>query len=367
MYIPDTLEDAALHLARVKQAALQITTQQKQAEAAPGMHPDLQSGLMGAGLGAGAGGLLWLMNRRKRKTNPLGSLLTGAALGGLGGLAYQHVPKLLEATQKEIQVPPEQARAAALEKLRASAGKLKEHGVPSWINAGLAWAGVDPMHTAETVKNTTGINVVPQPNSPNSEVMKEILVDGVRENMANPIGMMSHVVAPIAAGETLASYRRNNLNLAGAEATSRSRIADATKLQTTAATARDAAAPAVGTTPTAAYHQALADHAAATSQVQRHTDVENLRNTIAGGGLAGFRAHLNNKLTGRHATDLNSLARSGAATSKIPGWAQHGLVRTPLRAATSIGLANTIPFATDAITRAFTPTANLPTAPTGTP
>lgn len=296
MYIPETLEDAATHLALVKQAAAIK-------QAAP-MDPGLQAGLTGAGIGAGGAGLLWLMNRKRRKVNPLAPLLTGAALGGLGGGMYHYLPQLLEYAQKGVEpVDPNAAAAFGNRQNQQADAAIKQDEPGLWRGTRRAVrhvTGIDPGNVIDDGLKAFGLRDGTQaaPTAPTDSNLSDIVLNEIGDTVSTPSAAAntSGHLAAAAAAESAASYQRNKARLASDGA--RNELDNKLDL-----------AGAAGHPPTAKQH-ALQQASA-------------MRDKITGGGPAGYYKHLRAGIDPSPASKaLHGISAAGAATATPPSWAR---------------------------------------------
>ena len=289
MHIPETLEAAATQLATVKQAA----------DAAAGMDPGLQTALTGAGIGAGGAGLMWLMNRKRRKVNPLAPLLTGAALGGLGGGMYHYLPQLLAYAQKGV-APTDPGAAQAYNTQQAD---MKHHASQQ------KGRGIGPM--VEQL-----VNEAQRPAGTGGSRVPAIVYDNMVQG-SDPVdtalntAQLGHRGAVAAGTELGASYYRNKARLASGGA--RNEL-DARLRPATTPGSPGAATP----TPPAISPAVM--------------QAEVLRNQITGGGLRGFSTHTKSLLDPSQASkQLSGISAAGAKDAHIPRLARGTLGATAAR------------------------------------
>lgn len=131
--LPSTLEEAAAELAQVKTAAVlqkQANDPLKSLANDPLKYFANNPTVAGMGIGAGLGGLLGL-SRRKRRSNFMAPLATGALLGAVGGGAYQYAPQLLTGLmQTGRDVDPAAAKALRKQQHTQRAKALEDSNTP---------------------------------------------------------------------------------------------------------------------------------------------------------------------------------------------------------------------------------------------
>lgn len=98
-----------------------------------GLDPTVRHSLMGAGIGAAGMGLTSLLAGRKKKRSLLGDTLSGAALGGLGGLGYSMLTR----------EPAAKDPTAAVADGRVAITRAEAHAADAYVNRTTA-RGEDP-------------------------------------------------------------------------------------------------------------------------------------------------------------------------------------------------------------------------------